>query len=70
MRRYYHLLVREYNEDGSSVWTQQFGAYCRETVSSELEDMRDHGHKKKDLKIINCADSHDALMHRLAYYNQ
>jgi hypothetical protein len=48
MERAYHTLLERI--DGQ--WCIAFGDYSRKTVQAELEDYREHGIRKKDLKII------------------
>lgn len=48
-RPYYTLLTK----DGvSDDWLIAFGDYDRECVKSELDDYRDHGWRRNELKII------------------
>lgn len=57
---YYILVVRN---DGlekprnDADWLVMFGDYDRETVEFELQDYRDHGARKCDLKIVKLPDA-------------
>ena len=52
-RKYFTLLRRE---DDKSPWGIEFGAYERDDVAAELECYRDHGDRKKNLRIVQSAD--------------
>lgn len=64
-RKYHTLLVRE---DGA--WTREFGDYERGTVEYELEDYRDKGVRRSDLKIITTDDNDSAINAAVAKLNQ
>lgn len=50
----YHTLLARH-DDGQ--WGIEFGDKDLETVRFELDDYRDHGHKRKDLKIVKTRSS-------------
>ena len=53
-RPYFTLLSREFVAD---AWCIEFGDFDRETVKAELQDYRDHGAKKANLRIVATADA-------------
>jgi hypothetical protein len=50
-KTYFTLLVND-GTPGDRPWGIQFGDYDRSVVEAELEDYRDHGWKRKELKIV------------------
>ena len=66
-RPYYTLLVR----DGSPgcQWSPEFGDYDQDTVKAELDDWRDQGFKRSELKIIKTAAKQADIMAKVAELN-
>lgn len=62
---YYTLLSR--NDDNQ--WVIEFGDYSKENVQSELNDYRDQGYKKKNLKIISTGTTQNAINEAVAKLN-
>lgn len=46
----YYLIVDR--DDATSPWAPQFGDKDRDCVDFELQDMRDHGVRRANLKIV------------------
>jgi len=63
-RKYFTLAVRE-----AGQWSPQFGDYDRETVEAERDDYRDHGHKVRDLRIVQSGDTQAAIDAAIAKLN-
>lgn len=57
-RTYYTLATREYE---GAPWAPQFGDYSRGCVEYELDDYRDQGYERKDLKIIKSMDDQASI---------
>lgn len=57
-RIYYTLCIREFD---TGVWSAEFGDYDRECVAFELDDMAQHQHKRKNMKIIKSAPTQKAI---------
>lgn len=57
MKKYYVLAVKN---DG--VWEVEFSDYDKSVVEFELEDFRDHGHLKKNLKILLVCATPDEMV--------
>lgn len=51
----YYTLVQYYTE--LDKWMIEFGDYDRMLVIFELEDYKDHGVKRKNLKIVTSGDT-------------
>ncbi len=66
-RRYHTLAVWDCE---GQAWGPQFGAYDRQDVDAELEDYRDHGHAKKDLKLITTSDTQAEINAAVAKLNE
>jgi hypothetical protein len=54
MTKYHWLLLQDNGE-----WFAEFGAYDRDDVQAEYDDMRDHGVPHKRLKIVTLNELHD-----------
>lgn len=55
-RPYYVLAV---NEEGQ--WIMGFGDYDRRTVRDEMQDYRDQGIRRKDMRVLTTADDQDSV---------
>ena len=55
-KRYYSLFVC--NESG---WGAEFGDYDKSAVEFERDDYLDHGHKRKNLKIVCTGDTQEEI---------
>jgi hypothetical protein len=53
---YFTLLVRERGK-----WFVDFGSWDHEDVDAEIEDRRDHGVSRKDLKVITTDGSQEEI---------
>ena len=68
--RTYYTLVAIDGTPTDSPWGVAFGAYDKADVEAELEDYRDHGWKKSQLKIIKTNDTATAINAAVAALNE
>ncbi len=62
--RYFTLTVRE-----NGRWSPQFGDGDRSVVQGELDDYLDHGHRRRDLKVIETTGDQRAIDATVANLN-
>lgn len=63
-KKYFLVLVRVEN-----VWSMENGFYSKEEAQEEKDCLRAH-HKAKDIKILTCVDSQDAITAAIEKLNQ
>lgn len=64
---YYIVIVRDTAE---SAWEVQFGSYDRDDCEYEVQDLRNHGCKKADVKLVNGASgTQEAIDNIVAAHN-
>lgn len=63
-KKYFLVLVRVDN-----VWSLENGFYDKEEAQEEKDCLRSH-HKAKDIKILSCVDSQDAITAAIEKLNQ